>query len=590
MDEIKPDTDYQWILRPGKAAVKRKESHFWHVVENFEHHKGMKFGLALSLARSDSNFDDDPSSSHCIVKIPCTLPGCSVWCAWIIISITFLIIMTGLVKNYAGMMNIPSNFMNTWSDLYMFLCAIVSGYVLSVIWEALVVINFCQGGEYIFGFGGLLVAVEHVVWRLGLPIIASFFSLIMPFFGIMACWIWLAVNPVVLAGCAIGCWLYLLVALFPLHPGPASLLAEKLLNSEDLPHRLKWALASRFLPLGQTIETGRGRAMAWAALSLALWVAWAGASFRYLSERAAMELSLVGFIVNGLISFVALCFIGWLIYRIKVLFHAAYLLRGQKHLYPLTPSDSDLKDFNERLALLTHLPELRNLEWKWCMAPAGTFLIRYGERERIFYWLSYGEAIVLARTPEGDVKHVATLTGGTGVGEIAFLDDEPRTADVLITKSALVASITYEQFSSVVQGALSERFREFVLAGQAFEQSTIFSGIPDTDKQSWITHGIPVRYEANDIIIEADVNEQWMALLVAGEVEVIRDGETLDTLKTGNVCGEIAFLDDRPRTATLRAVKRALLWRWDPEWLNSEVDRLGLRPALEALSQKRQEG
>ena len=41
-----------------------------------------------------------------------------------------------------------------------------------------------------------------------------------------------------------------------------------------------------------------------------------------------------------------------------------------------------------------------------------------GDRDRVFHWLASGEARVLARTPQGDVLHVATLHEGSGVGEM----------------------------------------------------------------------------------------------------------------------------------------------------------------------------
>ncbi|MDX1659483.1 MAG: cyclic nucleotide-binding domain-containing protein [Nitriliruptorales bacterium] len=43
------------------------------------------------------------------------------------------------------------------------------------------------------------------------------------------------------------------------------------------------------------------------------------------------------------------------------------------------------------------------------------------------------------------------------------------------------------------------------------------------------------------------------AVIVAGEVEVIHDGEILATLGPGEVIGELSLLDHRPRTADVRS-------------------------------------
>ncbi len=590
MDEKNKTNEYQWIIGPKLAAVKQKRSRIWSVVEPPEDQDEIRLGLAMALSRSDTELDEDPASCSSVVQYPVPLSSSPTWfmgLAWLLIILSIILTAWGLLKNHTDLIKIPAALLNSWENFSTLLGATIAGYFISIYLQALVLLSFCRNRKHIFGVGGFFVKIEPVIWRLGMPYKAAFFALVIPLFMGIACWAWQPASRQILSGLAIGCWIHVMIALFPLRPGVGTRLIEWLLKSEDLPQRLRWALTSRFLPFGQTIETGTGASLAWAAVSLAVWIIIFGVLIKFLSARPDSGLSLPGLIWCSLVSIAGFCFTIWLIFMALHLGQMAYLLRGRKRLSPIKPKDKDTQTFKQNLSLLKHFPELSQLDWQWYLAPAGTLLIRYGERERIFFWISTGEARVLGRTPSGDIVNLATLYGNTGVGEIAFLDERPRTADILITKSALVASLTYEQFSSIVKGESHERFRDLVLVGQAFEQSRVFHRIPDKDKENWIKKGTPQRYKAGEVIIKAGDMERWMGLIVVGEVEVVQDETTVAILNIGNVFGEIAFLEDRPRTATLYAIKNVLLWRWEPAWLNVEIDRVKLKSTLIKIAKRR---
>ena len=60
---------------------------------------------------------------------------------------------------------------------------------------------------------------------------------------------------------------------------------------------------------------------------------------------------------------------------------------------------------------------------------------------------------------------------------------------------------------------------------------------------------------AGDVLIEEGVFDETLFYLESGEVEVIRGGRVVDTISSGDVFGEVAFIERRPRTATVRASK-----------------------------------
>ncbi|HEY3379139.1 MAG TPA: cyclic nucleotide-binding domain-containing protein [Armatimonadota bacterium] len=68
-----------------------------------------------------------------------------------------------------------------------------------------------------------------------------------------------------------------------------------------------------------------------------------------------------------------------------------------------------------------------------------------------------------------------------------------------------------------------------------------------------------IRYPAGDVVIQQGDAGDFFYIITAGTVEIVKTtatGETvrLRTLVAGNHFGEIAFLRDVPRTATVRTV------------------------------------
>lgn len=64
-------------------------------------------------------------------------------------------------------------------------------------------------------------------------------------------------------------------------------------------------------------------------------------------------------------------------------------------------------------------------------------------------------------------------------------------------------------------------------------------------------------YAPGDVIVkEGDVGQK-LVVLTAGTADVIRKTHTLATLRTGDVIGEIALIDGRPRTAAVVATSPA---------------------------------
>ena len=68
------------------------------------------------------------------------------------------------------------------------------------------------------------------------------------------------------------------------------------------------------------------------------------------------------------------------------------------------------------------------------------------------------------------------------------------------------------------------------------------------------------RFAPGDTVMSEGAVEDWMFLLVEGRVRVTRPDRELE-LGPGEVVGELAVLDPRPRTATVTAVTDVLAFR-----------------------------
>jgi CRP/FNR family transcriptional regulator, cyclic AMP receptor protein len=88
--------------------------------------------------------------------------------------------------------------------------------------------------------------------------------------------------------------------------------------------------------------------------------------------------------------------------------------------------------------------------------------------------------------------------------------------------------------------------------------SSFVGGLPDAERAALLAAGTPVRFDDNQILlVQGDVGD-FLYVLTSGLVKVIVAAEsgvetTLAIRSRGDLMGEFALLDDKPRTATARA-------------------------------------
>lgn len=92
----------------------------------------------------------------------------------------------------------------------------------------------------------------------------------------------------------------------------------------------------------------------------------------------------------------------------------------------------------------------------------------YGDR---FYYIVSGEVRVWLRLPDGGSKELATLGSGQCFGELALLDDLPRSADVEVKQDCELWSLRREEFLSLLRSNAALSVKLLQVIGRRLRQA-----------------------------------------------------------------------------------------------------------------------
>lgn len=82
--------------------------------------------------------------------------------------------------------------------------------------------------------------------------------------------------------------------------------------------------------------------------------------------------------------------------------------------------------------------------------PTGTMVIREGDRGDALYILKSGKINVLKRTSAGIDSLITTLSRGAMIGEMAIIDEQPRSASIATTQETTFLIITKNDFKKLL--------------------------------------------------------------------------------------------------------------------------------------------
>jgi CRP-like cAMP-binding protein len=253
---------------------------------------------------------------------------------------------------------------------------------------------------------------------------------------------------------------------------------------------------------------------------------------------------------------------------------------------PRAPLFSDLS--HEAFVELVERCPLRRFD-------AGERIIQQGEPGDSFYVICEGRASVL-REDDGLAHPVAALEAGEFFGEVALLAGGPRTASVYaLTDDTQVLEISGQLLMELarrhpgVAAALKTFCRQRLLSN-LLSTSTLFRPLERNERRELATRFRARDALAGEVVIAEDTRGDGLYVILAGEVEVLREGVVAGTLGAGDVFGEMSLLDGAPAVATVRTLRRTSLLRLPPADLSAVLERYpAVRQHLEALRDARAE-
>ena len=253
---------------------------------------------------------------------------------------------------------------------------------------------------------------------------------------------------------------------------------------------------------------------------------------------------------------------------------------------PRAPLFSDLS--HEAFIELVERCPLRRFE-------AGDRIIQQGEPGDSFYVICEGRASVL-REDDGLAHPVAALEAGEFFGEVALLAGGPRTASVYaLTDDTQVLEISGQLLMELakrhpgVAAALKTFCRQRLLSN-LLSTSALFRPLERNERRELATRFRARDALAGEVVIAEGARGDGLYVILAGEVEVLRDDTVAGTLGAGDVFGEMSLLDGVPAVATVRTLRRTSLLRLPPADLSAVLERYpAVRQHVEALRDARSE-
>ena len=213
----------------------------------------------------------------------------------------------------------------------------------------------------------------------------------------------------------------------------------------------------------------------------------------------------------------------------------------------------------------------------------GQPLFRQGERAETFYVVRSGTLEAVEENEETGEERVLRVYGrGESFGELGVLQGRARSATVRAAEPAEVFEVEKGTFDQLLADmAHVPEFAPTLQAAAELRGLAPFRHLDSTQLAELIEHGEWLNIAPGTTIVEqGDVGDDFFAI-GSGRVEVLVDRKSTATLGPGSYFGEIALLEDVPRTATVRALTPLRAYRLDRDGFDRVVKEAFRRGTLD---------
>ncbi|MFM7718317.1 MAG: cyclic nucleotide-binding domain-containing protein [Actinomycetota bacterium] len=204
---------------------------------------------------------------------------------------------------------------------------------------------------------------------------------------------------------------------------------------------------------------------------------------------------------------------------------------------------------------------------------AGQPVFRQGDQPEAFYVVRSGAVAVEDVDPDtGNTRILRTLGRGDSFGELGLLDMAPRSATIRAIEETQLFVVGKSAFDRLLADAIeAPKFAPSMQNFAELRALPTFRRLATDRLAEVLEHGEWRTFVAGDVIIEQGEPGDAFYAIQRGQADVAVDGEFVRTLGQGSYFGELALLNDTPRTATVTAASAMRVFRLDREGFEQVV-------------------
>lgn len=253
----------------------------------------------------------------------------------------------------------------------------------------------------------------------------------------------------------------------------------------------------------------------------------------------------------------------WLLTRNIYTAIAPYCFRAEKKITqkrsPDRPLEDEIVSFLDDSLLFKRLsPEERRKTARamtFVTAKPKTVFIREGDTGGDSLFVVYSGRVTVSKEDEaGRSNTVAFLGKGDLFGEIALLDNIPRTATVTGVDAVSVLILRRSDFEKLLLHSLGAReIRRVVQVCAFLKRNALFGTWPDAAIMQLADEFESVECTEGDVLVKEGTENDRFYLVYEGKFEVRSKGRLLKTLGSHDFFGEISLLKGIPPVASVSA-------------------------------------
>ncbi len=215
---------------------------------------------------------------------------------------------------------------------------------------------------------------------------------------------------------------------------------------------------------------------------------------------------------------------------------------------------------------------------------AGEPVLEAGDQGKGLFLIAAGKAQVIDQEESGKLIVLATLTRGDLFGERSLLEDIPVSKTVQAAESLRLLELTADDFATLIAGSpeLVEQFEERIRQYTEFNflrNLNILSGLNRLEIQALIQSIKKETLPPGAFLFHEGDPGDAVYILREGSIRIIKQSASdavLSELKAGAILGEMALVDNQPRTAAAQTIDHTTLLKLTKQ----DYDRIASRGSI----------